>query len=171
MVQSKCPVSIEAVRRGLETVSLAGRFQHFPGHPSVLLDVAHNPHAAGSLANYLKGYFPGRRIVAVFSLMQDKDIAGVVANVQSLISHWIFAPLPTSRCVGEAEIIKVFSELGIDSLITGLASSEAAFNEAHRRAFEGDLIVVFGSFFLVAEFLKNENRFLTDGSVFAEMSG
>ncbi|MEE2767347.1 MAG: hypothetical protein VX679_07385, partial [Pseudomonadota bacterium] len=71
----------------------------------------------------------------------------------------------------EAEIIKVFSELGIDSLTTGLTSSEAAFDEAPRRVFEGDLIVVFGSFFLVAEFLKNENRFRTDGSVFAEMSG
>ncbi|WP_054774514.1 bifunctional folylpolyglutamate synthase/dihydrofolate synthase, partial [Methylogaea oryzae] len=54
LVQTRLPVAESAVRRGLETVRLAGRFQLIPGAPAVLADVAHNPQAARVLAEYLR---------------------------------------------------------------------------------------------------------------------
>ena len=67
------------MRDGLVTVELPGRFQVLPGRPTIVLDVAHNPHAARVLAATLgtMGYFP--ETLAVFGMLADKDIAGVVA--------------------------------------------------------------------------------------------
>lgn len=159
LVENRCPVSWQAISRGLESVSLPGRFQYIAGCPPALLDVAHNPQAAGTLARYIEKNFKDRRIVSVFSIMGDKDIRGVVENVRNWISHWIFAPLSTPRCVSEKDIQGVFAACGIDQITTGLASADAAFEQARRITSGDDLVVVFGSFFLVAEFLKNENRY------------
>ena len=165
LVSNRFPVSRQSICKGLETVYLPGRFQYIRGIPSVLLDVAHNPQSAGTLARYLQKKFNRRRIIAVFSIMGDKDLRGVIENVRFWISHWIFAPLSISRCVSEQEIVEVFSASGINNLTTGLSGAEEAFAEAARIASGNDLIVVFGSFFLVAEFLKNENRYRLSDSV------
>ncbi|OHC82758.1 MAG: bifunctional folylpolyglutamate synthase/dihydrofolate synthase, partial [Sideroxydans sp. RIFOXYB12_FULL_59_6] len=71
------PVSMEAVRRGLVEVELAGRFQFIPGKPQLILDVAHNPHAARSLAQNLAN-LPPAKTFAVLAMLKDKDMAGVV---------------------------------------------------------------------------------------------
>ena len=52
-VRERLPVSMAAIRRGLTEVQLAGRFQFVPGKPQLILDVAHNPHAARTLAKNL----------------------------------------------------------------------------------------------------------------------
>lgn len=59
-VGNALPVSAQDVRRGLSLVDLPGRFQVLPGRPAVILDVAHNPHAAAHLARNLQsmGFFP-----------------------------------------------------------------------------------------------------------------
>ncbi len=159
LVRERCPVSRQAVCTGLKSVSLPGRFQFIPGAPSVLLDVAHNPQAAGTLARFIQKNFDQRRIIAVFSIMGDKDIRGVVENLKPRVSHWLFAPLSTPRCASEQEIVEIFSVSCIENITTGFSCPEEAFNGAARITSGNDLVVVFGSFFLVAEFLKNENRF------------
>ena len=77
---SKLPVSQQAVRQGLLTVQLPARFQVLPGKPAIVLDVAHNPHAAAVLAQNLDmmGFYPQTH--AVFGMLNDKDIGGVVAR-------------------------------------------------------------------------------------------
>ncbi|MGR9106968.1 MAG: bifunctional tetrahydrofolate synthase/dihydrofolate synthase [Gammaproteobacteria bacterium] len=159
LIRDRCPVSRGAVCRGLETASLPGRFQYIDGEPPVLLDVAHNPQAAGTLARYLRENFNHRRIIAVFSIMRDKDLCGVVENLKPWISKWLFAPLANPRCASTNEVVKVFAAAGIEHLLTDSSCPEEAFEEAARMASGDDLVVVFGSFLLVGEFLKHENRF------------
>ena len=62
-----------------------------------MLDVAHNPHAARALAATLgtMGYFP--QTIAVFGMLADKDIAGVIAAVKARIDRWFVATLPGPR--------------------------------------------------------------------------
>ncbi len=165
LVEDRCPVSRQAVCNGLETLTLPGRFQYISGAPSVLLDVAHNPQAAATLAKYIQQNFNRRRIVAVFSIMGDKDIRGVLDKMKPRVSHWIFAPLSTPRCVPEREVAEIFSASRIENVTIGLSCAEAAFEEAARITSGNDLVVVFGSFFLVAEYLKNENRFRLSGTI------
>uniref|UniRef100_UPI0028B25199 bifunctional tetrahydrofolate synthase/dihydrofolate synthase n=1 Tax=Achromobacter animicus TaxID=1389935 RepID=UPI0028B25199 len=96
-VRDRLPVQQQAVRLGLLQASLPGRFQILPGQPTVILDVAHNPHAAAVLAQNLDnmGFHPYTH--AVFGMLNDKDLAGVVAKMGSRIDYWYCAGLPGPR--------------------------------------------------------------------------
>ena len=78
-------------------MSLPGRFQVLPGRPAIVLDVAHNPHAARVLAATLgaMGYFPAT--IAVFGMLADKDVRGVIDAVKARIDRWFVATLPGPR--------------------------------------------------------------------------
>ena len=93
-VRDRLPVQQQAVRLGLLQASLPGRFQILPGQPTVILDVAHNPHAAAVLAQNLDnmGFHPYTH--AVFGMLNDKDLDGVVAKLGSRIDYWYCAGLP-----------------------------------------------------------------------------
>ena len=73
------------IRRACSRRRLPGRFQVLPGRPLVVLDVAHNPHAALQRSPPIsRACRRGGRTFAVFAMLKDKDIAGVVAAVKSL---------------------------------------------------------------------------------------
>ncbi len=59
-VRDLLPVTAQAVRVGLSMVELPGRFQIVPGQPTLVLDVAHNPHSVAALAENLDamGFYP-----------------------------------------------------------------------------------------------------------------
>jgi folylpolyglutamate synthase/dihydropteroate synthase len=76
-LRERLPITAQDVRNGLVRAEVAGRFQVLPGSPSVILDVAHNPHAAQALAANLAVTAKSPNTIAVFSMLKDKDIAGV----------------------------------------------------------------------------------------------
>ncbi len=103
---SKLPVSQQAVRHGLLTVHLLARFQVLPGKPAIVLDVAHNPHAAAVLSENLDmmGFYP--RTHAVFGMLNDKDIGGVVARVGDRVDHWYAGPTIGARGASAGSIAR-----------------------------------------------------------------
>ena len=147
------PVSLGEVKRALATVRLAGRLQSIPGRPQVVLDVAHNPHAARSLAEGLgdMGFF--ENTFAVFGILADKDIAGVVDALAARIDRWFVAAPPAERAASAAEVSRVLAERGAEA--RSFATIGAALDEARRAAGPNDRIVVFGSFYTVAEALRS----------------
>lgn len=153
-LRDRLPVSAQDVRLGLANVELAGRFQVLPGRPSVVLDVAHNPHAAAVLAQNLgsMGFF--RYTYAVFGAMRDKDIEGVVGHLKGEIDHWCVTDLPLGRAASGADLEAIVRATGVqdgpDSSIRRFASPAEAFQDALSRATDDDRIVVFGSFYTVA---------------------
>jgi dihydrofolate synthase/folylpolyglutamate synthase len=155
LVAAQRPVSGEAVRDGLRKVNLPGRFQFFPGEPPVLLDVAHNPQAVGILADHVRRHFAGRRIRAVFAVMRDKDIAGIINNIKDVVDRWYLAPLKIPRAATAEQLCGIFRSLGLGPVEHGFSDAGAAFASARRNAQNGDLILVFGSFFLVSEYLAH----------------
>jgi dihydrofolate synthase/folylpolyglutamate synthase len=154
-VRDRLPVSESAIRQGLATVQLDGRFQLIPGRPPVLLDVAHNPQSARGLANYLRNTFPDRRIHAVFAIMRDKDIAAVVAPMAPCVDRWYLAPLKMARAATDDELRGVLAQYAREPVGSGYADAREAFAAARSNAHNDDLVVVFGSFFLVSEFLAH----------------
>ena len=148
------PVSQQAVRTGLVTVELAGRFQVLAGRPTIVLDVAHNPHAAAALASNLDqmGFHP--YTYAVFGAMADKDIEGIVRALKDRIDHWIVCPLPSPRSARAADLVGALEAAGFrpdtEHSVTSAVDPAAAYAEATSRAGENDRIVVFGSFYTVA---------------------
>jgi len=80
-LRERVPITAQAARNGFALVDLPGRFQIVAGQPTLVLDVAHNPHAVAALAQNLDqmGFFP--RTHAVFGVMADKDIAAILTRL------------------------------------------------------------------------------------------
>jgi dihydrofolate synthase/folylpolyglutamate synthase len=153
-LRDRLPVSAQEIRNGLAFVDLPGRFQVLPGRPTVILDVAHNPHAAATLGQSLEnmGFF--RYTYAVFGAMADKDIAGVIHHLADKVDHWCLCDLPTKRAASAQTLQEVLEEGGFqpgpDASVTRFPNPEAAYRDAIGRATEDDRILVFGSFYTVA---------------------
>ncbi|MGA2550739.1 MAG: bifunctional tetrahydrofolate synthase/dihydrofolate synthase [Burkholderiaceae bacterium] len=157
------PVSQQAVRTGLLTVELTGRFQVLPGRPSIILDVAHNPHAAAALAQNLDnmGFFPFT--LALFGVMRDKDIEGILRALGERVDHWFLTGLPSTRAA-RVETLRAalfatgFREDRTERTIHSFDDPEHAYRAALSWASENDRIVVFGSFITVAAVLQARAR-------------
>lgn len=145
-------VSGGAVREGLLTVALPGRFQVLPGRPATVLDVAHNPHAARALAEALgaMGYYA--ETIAVCGMLADKDIAGVVTAMKDRIDRWHVATIPGPRGASAQTVCDALVGAGVPShTIQMFADIPDAYVAATERAGEADRIVVFGCFSAVAQ--------------------
>jgi dihydrofolate synthase/folylpolyglutamate synthase len=155
-LRMQLPAGAQEVRTGLALVELPGRFQVLPGRPTTVLDVAHNPHAAATLAQNLGNMGFHRYTYAVFGIMEDKDIEGVLAPMANLIDHWCVADLPSPRSAKSADLAEQIAALRPagakegDFSVSAFADPAAAFANAVSRAEENDRIVVFGSFYTVA---------------------
>jgi dihydrofolate synthase / folylpolyglutamate synthase len=152
-LEGRLPVAEKAIRQGLENVRLPGRFQLLDGPVPVLLDVGHNPEAVRTLVEYLSQNFPGRRIHAIFSMMKDKDIAEVLKIMNPVVYDWFFAPLSNTRAATENLMREIFSGQLMDNVSFGYTGFVDAFMAAKKQASTGDMLLVFGSFFLVSDCL------------------
>lgn len=144
------PVSMGAIRQGLMTVELPGRFQVLPGRPAVVLDVAHNPQAAAVLADNLgnMGYFP--ETWAVVGMLGDKDIPGTLQPLIGKVDHWLVCSLDGLRAVRSDAIAGVLVAAGVTGEVLQFDTPRHAFVHAREHAGENDRIAAFGSFLTVA---------------------
>jgi len=149
-LRERLPIAMQDLRRGIAEAVLPGRFQILPGRPQVVLDVAHNPEAAAVLASNLgaSGFSP--QTIAVFGMLKDKDIAGVVRAVAPRITRWHLATLPGPRGARSSDLRKILLEEKIQDRLFEYASVAEALAAARSAAGENDKIVVFGSFLTVA---------------------
>jgi dihydrofolate synthase / folylpolyglutamate synthase len=159
-LHQRLPVSAQAVRNGLAMVELPGRFQIVPGEPTIVLDVAHNPHAVATLAENLDqmGFYP--RTHMVFGAMKDKDIAAMFVRLAPLADVWHFTDLPTPRAATSVELETLFLQLprpktgSAAPLVRQHSTPHAALLAALGEADPADRIIVFGSFYTVGAVLE-----------------
>ncbi|WP_144171803.1 bifunctional tetrahydrofolate synthase/dihydrofolate synthase [Pseudomonas sp. Kh13] len=156
------------IRQALLDTRITGRLDRrllsWQGKPvELLLDVGHNPHAAEYLARRLAARpLKGRRL-AVFGLLADKDLDGVVAPLQGLVDDWAVAPLDTPRSRPAAELATALTNVG--AAVKSYASVDAALEGQCAQATADDQIVLFGSFFCVAQALEWLERHAQEGGV------
>jgi dihydrofolate synthase/folylpolyglutamate synthase len=153
-LKERLPVAAGDIRRGLVEVRLPGRFQVLPGRPVVVLDVAHNPHAARALAENLASQGRFRTTFAVIGMFKDKDILGVARALKPRVDVWLAATLPGERGASAERIVQALRDAGAEGEVRAFSQPAAAFAEASARAREDDRIVVFGSFLTVAEIMQ-----------------
>jgi dihydrofolate synthase/folylpolyglutamate synthase len=153
-LRERLPVPAQAVRQGLATVELPGRFQIVPGEPTLVLDVAHNPHAVAALAANLDqmGFYP--RTHAVFGAMADKDLAGAIARIAPLIDAWYCTDLPLARAASALQLAARVRQIVPRAAISEHADPSSALAAALERADPADRILVFGSFLTVGGVLR-----------------
>jgi dihydrofolate synthase / folylpolyglutamate synthase len=147
-----------AMARGLAMARLPGRLQLVAGSPRVVLDVAHNAHAARALAVALGGIAQGAKVHAVFGAMQDKDLHGIVAAMRGVVGAWYLCALGTPRAASTdrlAVALKSSHDIGPAGCF---ADPLAALDAARCAAADDDVVVVFGSFHAVAPVLAALDR-------------
>ena len=156
-LRQRLPVTAQAIRTGLATVELPGRFQIVPGQPALVLDVAHNPHSVAALAANLDamGFFPTTH--AVFGAMADKDLAPMLARLAPIIDRWYFTDLPTPRAATAAALHAQWQAQNSrkDASATTHANPLHALQSALAAADPADRIVVFGSFLTVGGVMQD----------------
>ena len=153
-LQPRLPVTAEFMVQGLKSVSLAGRFQLLAEHPLLIVDVAHNPHAAQALAQNLAQQPCEGRTLAVFSMLADKDIAGVIDALKSQIGQWYIAEIHNSRAARVADLAQVIRAQAPGATVQSFEDLSQALKQACLEASENDRIIIFGSFFTVAEIMQ-----------------
>lgn len=150
-LQSRLPVTQEAIRVGLQTVSLPGRFQTLSLRPHVILDVAHNPHAAKGLAENLRAHPVTGKTVAVCAMLADKDIAGVMQLLAPVVDEWLMASIHAPRGAEAGYLAERLAAVAGDAHVAIFGDVKTAFRQACLGVGENDRIIVFGSFYTVAD--------------------
>jgi len=172
-LQPLLAVPQQAVRQGLMQADLRGRFQILPGRPCVVLDVAHNPHAASVLAQNLgqMGYYPYTH--AVVGMMHDKDMDASLRPLLAQVDYWYCTDLPdadargarAAHLAGRIQALQAQAGQRDDAdadddaaSLTQHADPVRAFAAAQKQAGDDDRILVFGSFCTVGAVLQNLGR-------------
>ena len=150
----RLPLSIGEIKRGLTLATLPGRLQVLPGRPAIVLDVAHNPQAARALADGLGDMGFYENTYAVFAMLADKDIGGVIDAITARVDRWFVASPPSERAASAAHVAELLEARGLAGATRTFTTVESALAAARREAGANDRIVVFGSFYTVAEALR-----------------
>ncbi len=158
-LRERLPITAQAARNGLALVELPGRFQIVAGQPTLVLDVAHNPHAVAALVQNLDqmAYFP--RTLVVFGVMRDKDIDAILTRLAPVVDHWHFTDLPAPRGARAQELAQRHAALQLKGpgpvTVACHGDPRQALDAALAQADPADRIVVLGSFQTVGGVLKD----------------
>jgi len=97
-------ISKDSIRRGLNNAKWPGRLEVLSKNPVFLIDAAHNGEGAEALAEVLKAYFPGRKIIFIIGALKDKDIASIVQPTLKLASAFITVTPDSHRALSSKEM-------------------------------------------------------------------
>lgn len=159
-LQALLPTSQTSIHQGLTQVNLAGRFQKISANPHIIADVAHNPQAAKSLAHNLQKTPCTGRTLAVFAMLADKDINGVISAVKSHIDAWYLADIDALRGAKALNLQIALDGQGVKKPVQMYANVATALAAACKKANKNDRIIVFGSFYTVADALAYTHQHL-----------
>ncbi|MBC7278709.1 folylpolyglutamate synthase/dihydrofolate synthase family protein [Nocardioides sp.] len=145
-------IPVEPLRRALGSVRSPGRLEVLPGTPEVILDAAHNPGGARALAAGLSD-LGGRPTIAVVAAMGDKDLAGMLAELEPVVTTMICTRNGSPRSLASREVADAASKvlgagrvIEVDDLADALREATQAAS-----AHEGGQVLVTGSVVTVGE--------------------
>jgi dihydrofolate synthase/folylpolyglutamate synthase len=143
---------LAALHDVIHKANLPGRFQVIDHKPTVILDVAHNPHAAAYLAERLRNYPKKGKYRFVIGMLINKDIKGTVDYLKDLSDEWYCCGIQAGPRSSQAEDIARYlpETKNFPDILSGWAA-------AKRDASADDVIVVCGSFYSVAPMLNELN--------------
>jgi dihydrofolate synthase / folylpolyglutamate synthase len=146
----------ERVRAAAAAVTVPGRLQVVAHEPLTLLDGAHNAEGVAALAESLPQLTAGRRLVAVVSVLEDKDAAGMLRALVPHVEHVVFTRNQNPRALPPATLASLWAQLGgADGTDSELeADPRRALARARELAGAGGVVVATGSIYLVADLLR-----------------
>jgi dihydrofolate synthase / folylpolyglutamate synthase len=154
------PVLQANIHAALRAVKLSGRFQQIHAKPDIWVDVAHNPQAAKSLARNLQTTICEGKTLAVFGMLADKDVEGVISAMANEIDAWYLADIHSSRGA-KAQSLHMVLQKNLpnhdkNSPVQLFQTVVTAIESACKNAAKNDRIIVFGSFYTVADAIASK---------------
>lgn len=146
LLNKKLPIDLKQIQAGIKNAFLPGRFEK---RNQDIFDVGHNPHAAYWLAQQLKNNPCAGRTLAVFSILEDKDILGTIEAIKDEIDVWYIGALPTQRAASTRVISDYLTQLNILNWHDA-GTIQNAYLIAHQACKPADRVIIFGSFYTVA---------------------
>jgi dihydrofolate synthase/folylpolyglutamate synthase len=144
-------LDVQVIERALSALRVPGRFEVLGSAPLIVADVGHNPHAARWLAGRLSiTKHSGQQVHAVYAALGDKDVEGVLQAMCPVVDHWWLAGLnahrglPADQLAGRAQAAGVVARARHETVAGAVESARNA-------ARPSDIIIIFGSFYTVAE--------------------
>ena len=136
-------LSEAAIRRGFADVHWPCRFDVVRREPPVVLDSAHNADSARRLRQTLDDYFPNRPVVWVFAILEDKDAAGILAELRPRLSHVVATQTEHPRALEAQKVANLVAaaQIPVEVVRTAPAALERAIELAGTRG----VVLVAGS--------------------------
>jgi dihydrofolate synthase/folylpolyglutamate synthase len=149
-------LDLEAVRIGFASVTSPGRCEVVFRNPTVILDAAHNPHGAKALAETLENEFTFDEIIGVFAAFADKDVVGILNELEPIINTLIVTQSGSPRAMATAQLREIAEGIfGADRVKSTENISDAvklAITDARRPSHDESVgIVITGSVVTVGE--------------------
>lgn len=153
LLQDQLPVTEPQLKQAMQDLVVPGRLQLIPGKVSRLFDVAHNPQATERLADYLSHLPKSGKVHAIFSALEDKNLQAMLSPLKAQVDYWYPCLLKNERALNKDELFAVLNnlEMNYDQCYD---SPSQAYREVLKKVYIGDLIVVFGSFYVVSEVME-----------------
>jgi dihydrofolate synthase / folylpolyglutamate synthase len=138
-----------AVVSGCQDVRWAGRMDWIEGEPPLLIDGAHNPAGMAAMVSSARELIGGRRCVAVFAAMRNKDVESMAAGLSELTREIVVTAPAVERAIPPADLGRLFAPPAEVA-----ASVPVALDRARRLAGRDGVVVVCGSLYLAGEVLE-----------------
>ncbi len=164
----------------LTKINLAGRFQKINNQPQIFVDVAHNPQAASALSSQLKlTSLANGKTWAIIAMLEDKDVLAVLEEVSNDIDYWCFAGLENiTRGMSVQALFETLSDsvfrlsksnkiaeknqrdltvnqcTMLSETVLLATNVEKACASVLSKMNDNDRLVIFGSFYTVADAMK-----------------
>ena len=153
-------ISDKVIQKGLDEISLAGRFEIFSKNPATILDVAHNDDSVKVLTENLNELFKDDEVIFVLSVLGTKDIANIFKRIlEKNYKIFITSLKEVTYGLSAEEIKKNLEDSNISTKnIIFEDDILQAYNQAKKMILKNDnsykVIVVCGSFYEIAKFKK-----------------
>ena len=143
-------ISETSARRGLYDAAWEGRLERVARRPDIILDGAHNPASAATLARALREMMPSyRRLILVIGILADKDFRGIVSELAPLADHVVVTRPQYSRAMDIGSLAAEMRK--IHDSVDAAGTLAQAMEKAGVAASEDDLIVITGSLYTVGD--------------------
>lgn len=139
----------EAVLRGLDRVKWPGRFEYFAGPPVVVLDGAHNPHGVDALARTLSDVFPGKKIVFVLGILDNRPVEDMIETLAPLMARGYATAADYPGAAAPARLLAAFHRVGVEA--TAVEGAWTALEHAIGSSDGESIICACGSLYLIGE--------------------
>ena len=143
-------IDIEKASEGLQKVSLPGRMEMISNDPRIMIDAAHNAASIRALIHAIGQNIPYDSMVVIFGCNNDKDIMGMLHELQYGADKVIFTRSNSAKAVSPDDLAEMYTEL-CGKMCQSAPSLGPALQLAKSAISKEDLICVTGSFYLIGQ--------------------